>query len=207
MSRTFNIETKPYDFKLYLRRQITINKGLTVLTGCNGAGKSTLLNMVEQRLDESNIPVYHFDNYHDGGAKAASTALFYGNTSLAAGLFMSSEGERIAQNLNQVSYNIGNFIRSHQDASEVWILMDAVDSGYSIDNIEELKQELFSAILEDCRHRNINIYIVVSTNSYEMASGEQCLDIWTGNYRTFKNYEDYKCYIKQSRDRKNKRYK
>lgn len=206
MSRIFNIDTKPYNYKLYYRKQLTINEGLTVLTGCNGAGKSTLLCLIEENLHRENIPVYSFDNYHDGGSTAASAALFYGHTSLAVNLTISSEGERIAKNFEQIAYNIGTFVRKNQAASELWILMDAVDSGYSIDNIGELKHNLFSVILEDCKSKDIAAYIVVSANSYEMANGEQCLDVWTGKYRTFKDYEDYKYYIKQTRKRKDRRY-
>lgn len=41
MSRIFEVPTKPYDdYKLYNRKTITINPGVTVLSGCNGTGKA-----------------------------------------------------------------------------------------------------------------------------------------------------------------------
>lgn len=85
------------------------------------------------------------------------------------------------------------------------MLFDAVDSGYSIDNIVELKTDLFQTIIQDCKKRNIEVYIVISANSYEMASGEQCLDVWSGKYIIFENYEDYRRYILKTRARKNNR--
>ena len=47
MNKEFTISTKPYlDFKLYNRKNFTIQSGLTVLTGCNGAGKSTVFKII-----------------------------------------------------------------------------------------------------------------------------------------------------------------
>lgn len=206
MSREFAISTKPYlDFKLYNRKNFTIQSGLTVLTGCNGAGKTTLLRHIETELKENNTPVFYFDNYHDGGSGAASKALFFNQVNLAATLFCSSEGERISKNIEQIAVQIGKFVRENQDKKEIWLLFDAVDSGYSIDNIIELKTDLFQTIIQDCKNRNIDVYIVVSANSYEMAFGEQCLDVWSGKYATFEDYEDYRRYILKTRARKNNR--
>ena len=39
-----------------------------------------------------------------------------------------------------------------------------------------------------------------------MTKNEQCLDVYTGNYKTFKDYEDYYKFIMKSRERKDKRY-
>ena len=50
------------------------------------------------------------------------------------------------------------------------------------------------------------IYIVISANSYEMANREQCLDVYSGEYVTFKDYEEYKKFILETRERKEKRY-
>ena len=48
MSRIFEVPTKPWDdYKLYNRQTITINPGVTVLTGCNGTGKSTLMRLMK----------------------------------------------------------------------------------------------------------------------------------------------------------------
>ena len=49
MSRIFEVPTKPWDdYKLYNHTTITINPGVTVLTGCNGTGKSTLMRLMKE---------------------------------------------------------------------------------------------------------------------------------------------------------------
>lgn len=52
MSRIFEVPTKPWDdYKLYNRKTIAINPGVTVLTGCNGTGKSTLMRLMKEQLE------------------------------------------------------------------------------------------------------------------------------------------------------------
>lgn len=207
MSRIFTRSTRPYeDCRLYRSKKVTVNPGLTILTGCNGSGKTTMLNHIKHELKVNNIPVFQYDNVHDGGSHAVSLAGFLGKMQTAATLLCSSEGEQINYNIGQVAQQLGAFVRQHSNEKELWVLLDAVDSGYSIDNIIETKQDLFDVVIEDCRRKNIDIYIVVSANSYEMASGEQCLDVWSGEYITFESYMEYKLYILRSRARKDKRY-
>lgn len=208
MSRTFTISTKPYgDCTLYNKKNFTINPGLTILVGCNGAGKTTMLNHIKYELEENEIPVFQYDNVHDGGSNSMSKAGFYGHIDLLANLFCSSEGEKISRNIGQTAGQIGGFVSKNSNKSEIWILFDAIDSGFSIDNIVETKRDLFETIIEDCGNRNIDVYIVVSANSYEMACGEQCFDVWSGEYISFENYDEYKQYILKTRKRKDKRYK
>ena len=54
MSRTFKLHQDPHGTgeKLFKRKKITINPGVTVLVGCNGAGKTTLLRSIETQLVE-----------------------------------------------------------------------------------------------------------------------------------------------------------
>ena len=89
---------------------------------------------------------------------------------------------------------------------ERWILLDAVDSGYSIDNVIELK-ELFNLILYDSHKLGYEVYIVVSANEYELAADMNCLDVAEGKYVTFDEYDNFKKFILKSREKKNKRYK
>lgn len=89
--------------------------------------------------------------------------------------------------------------KKHKESSEIWILIDAVDSGLDISNIRALKEDLFPKILED-KPEDQEIYLVVSAHSFEMSSGEQCFDVQHGEYITFDNYEMYRDFICKSRE-------
>ena len=42
-------------------------------------------------------------------------------------------------NLGRFASRLGDFVRKQPPGSDVFILLDAVDSGYSVDNIVDLK--------------------------------------------------------------------
>ncbi len=140
----------------------------------------------------------------------------------------SSEGENIILNMNKFASDLREFVEKgipkeknpfkkafkalnnvedeHNELiSERWILLDAVDSGLSVDNIVDIKEYLFKTILE--HNFGNEIYIVISANEYEMARNEQCFDVYNGKYITFKNYEDYRNMILESKRWKEERVK
>lgn len=205
MSRTFDIKKEPYEKgdKLYTKNSITLEPGVTVLVGCNGSGKTTLLHAIKEKLKKEDIPVTFYNNLSDGGETAKSKAVYHGDMSLAAALMSSSEGEQIYINIAQLASQIGRFVRDNRGSSELWFLFDAIDSGFSIDNIEEVKTSLFDLILDD--GSNSDIYIVVSANEYEMCRKEKCFDVRNGKYISFPDYEDYRNFILKSAQEKKKR--
>ena len=90
-------------------------------------------------------------------------------------------------------------------SKELFLIWDAVDSGASIDNIIELK-DFFNTIIKDQKEKNdIDVFVIVSANSYEMANGEACYDISHNKYISFNDYEEYKKFILKSRKFKERR--
>ena len=208
MSRTFKIEREPYEYDdfVYTKEEFTFEPGVTVLVGCNGIGKTTLLKQIENQLEKQEIPFLSYDNLKDGGSTSLSKAIFYGAADLAGSLFCSSEGEAIVTNIANRAGQIGAFFRGEaRDAKEVWIIFDAIDSGLSVDNIVELKEQLFSVIFET--NQGKDIYIVVSANEYEMCRGEKCFDTRNGEYVEFKTYDQYRRFVLNSRKQKDNRRK
>ena len=230
MSRRFKINKRQYDnFDLYQKSMITLNPGVTVLVGCNGSGKTTLLNILKNKLKKLNIPVLHFNNLKDGGHGAVSSAGFFRDYSLMSQLICSSEGESIVLNMCNLAQGLRHFIKTGQlndrqsqldrafkrllsntdnntnnePIKERWLLFDAVDSGLSVDNIIDLKEKLFNTILED--RDDCDVYIIISANEYELARSENCFDVYSGKYIKFKDYEDYRNFITDSRTIKDKR--
>lgn len=212
--RTFKTFRDPFGvgFNTTKPKQIEIKDGLTVLVGCNGAGKTTLLTNVEDELKKANIPVFQYSEHYDGRHMTDKAAV-KGDMSFVATSVCSSEGENINLNLCKVISQLrefikeGTFNRSEEVTStERWILFDAIDSGYSIDNIIELKA-IFNLMLEDAKTFGVQLYIIVSANSYELASNKNCFDVINGEYVAFNSYGDYKQFILDSRKLKDERYK
>lgn len=229
MSRKFTLLPDPYDcnVQMFKKKYILIEQGITVLVGCNGIGKSTMLNCLEEQLRKEGIPCIHFDNLKEGGSNATSEACFFGDFPFISSASISSEGENIMLNIGKIAERIGVLVRTGEDntksnrltklftertgensdtkelSNERWILLDAIDSGFSVDNVIELKELLFKTILK--HNFGKEIYIVISANEYELANGEQCFDVYNGNYVTFKNYDEYREMILQSRKEKDKR--
>ena len=179
------------------------------ILGPSGSGKTTFLNLIENDLqNDSDAAVLHYDNLHEGGEKAKGDAGLRDDFSLLATLVQSSEGEQIVMNLGTTARKIGLFV--HKNASnhkEIWVLLDAIDSGLSVDNIENVKTNLFATIIRDFEKiESCEVYIIVSANSYEFCRSSNCFDVRSGEYIQFKDYEDYRKFIFQSAEDKHKRY-
>lgn len=205
MSKEFNI-IKDYWNKgdiLFKKNKFNILPNLTVLVGCNGSGKTTMLRQIKSQLKDDGIKYIYFDNLDDGGQNARSKAGYFGDLDFLASGICSSEGENIMLNISNIIGRIGSDIRKNSNIDEYWILLDAVDSGLSIDGIIQLK-EVFDFIIND--NKNKDIYIVVVANEYELARNENCFDVTNCKYIKFKDYEEYRDFIIKSKEYKNKRY-
>ena len=213
MGRVFTVARDFYDTGeiLFTKKNITIEPGLTVLVGCNGSGKTTFLHIIEGALKKKKIPVISFDNLSSGGSRSISAAMFYGDINRVACGMTSSEGENISLNIGTIAGQVGALVRKTQLANtenkEIWLLLDAVDSGLSIDNIRELKEDFLQLAIHDCEKSGIELYIVAAANEYELAAGERCLDVSANRTMSFKNYDEYAEYVMQTRENKNQRIK
>lgn len=143
--KQFNLKKEDYyaeGWKLYNTTIFTIDPGVTVLVGCNGSGKSTLLRFIDRQLENEKIPRLFFDNLCDGGNHSMNKALFYGDMDFVIRSAMASEGERIFNNIYQIASRCGRSIRAskQEGANEFFLLLDAIDSGFSVDNIVDIKK-------------------------------------------------------------------
>lgn len=228
MSRIIKTWRDPYDagFSTCRKKQIEIQQGLTVLVGCNGSGKTTLLHNIKSELKKEDIPVFYYDNEKDGGNNSISESIFYGNLSFTATALCSSEGKNISLNLSKIASKLRKFVETGDNgdrfnalaktlalkddneennvSNERWILLDAMDSGYSIDNVIEMK-DFFDLVIKDAKEFGIELYIMISSNEYELAHESKCFDVMEGKYIQFASYEDYKKFILRTREKKDKR--
>lgn len=207
MSRIFQIPTDPYDegVCLYSRKDIFFFPGiLTVLIGCNGSGKSTLMRLLQDQLKKDpNALVMKYDDRFDGGHNLMEKMGFYEDLTGLATMITSSEGERIYQGVGHFVRNIRREVR-RATPKELWIFMDAVGSGLSIDKIDELK-DFAKIVIED--NSGIDVYFVISTNEFEFACWADCIDVTTFEHRTFIDYTVYRDYILETAKKKDRRLK
>lgn len=231
--RNFRFPKDVYNegINIYKKGSATIHPGITVLVGCNGSGKTTLMRIIREKLERNKIPLIYYNNLSDGDTNSMQEALMSGNMKFLIESSISSEGERIVLNLRNVIDQILYFIKNRtlkkssstslmealrraygtndkdeldSDSDELWILIDAADSGLSIDNIIDLKFVLNRAILDN--RTGTTFYIVVSCNEYEMCDGEQCFDVQKMKYVSIKSYSKFKKVILDSRKYKDSLY-
>lgn len=205
-SREVKIIRNYYDTPtpLFENETITFIEGLNVIVGCNGSGKSTLIRQLQR--DGNVQPKFSYDNYLEGGRNAMEKLDFIGDTSGMISRAMASEGENIKMNLGRFVQALRLFIYSPEvDSKERWILLDAVDSGLSIDGIEELKR-VCGLVIKDSERLGLKTYIIASSNSYTLAEGSHCIDIRNGKPIKFDSYEHYRRFILDTNDYKLKRY-
>lgn len=159
---------------------IIINKGITILMGNNGCGKSYACQQIRDYLRENNKEVYYTDVYTEG-KNITRNYLEEGNTKAVAKYTFASEGQRVYDTFvdNHVT-KLGSFVKKliGNNKKEGFIIIDGVDSGVSIDMILNLK-DLFKMIEKDCIDNNIDIYIILTSNSFELCKYYDCIWIPT----------------------------
>ena len=223
-TRKIEVISDPYDcgFSTCCSSYVHINSGLTVLVGCNGSGKTTMLMNIQQYLDENSIPYLTF-NENNLSSRAISKSFYESDYKSVALMMSSSEGEKI--NISLVNFfkgldqflkkgRVENYTSSLWDAfseykvpetKERWILMDSVDSGHSLDNVEDFKACAHD-VVQYAEEQGYNLYLVCTTNSYELAKGETCMDVTTGKYLSFSSYEEYREFVLGTRRKRDRRY-
>ena len=194
------------DDKIYDKKFATFKSGLTILVGCNGSGKTTLLHQIKYHCKKKGIPCFEFDNYSQGGSHAIGELVFHQQFESMALDLQSSEGEKISNNLARTAGKIGRFMREHADQKEIVVLFDAIDSGLSIDNVVDVKDFIKNMLIPDCTKSGVELYVIASANAYELANGEQCFDVNKCQYIRFDDYDGYRQFIFDTRQRKDKRY-
>lgn len=187
------IHKNPYDNKknLYKYDNLELKTGITILVGRNGIGKTTLLSQIKEFCEKNKIDVFKYDNYRDGGDSAKNGYSFYNDFESLATVMQSSEGEELFYNFSQACIKLGSFARRAK-GNKLVILFDAMDSGLDIDGVDKFF-EFANIVITD--NKNKEVYFLATANSYNMIHGQQCFDVKTGKYVTFKDYEEFRNFI------------
>lgn len=192
---SFEVPTKPYDDRrvFYKDRRFDFDYGVNVLVGCNGTGKSTVISLLKDKLKEENKPCLVFDCKREHNWYKDSLIQDEDYSTLAT-YITSSEGECTNVILHSFVRKLLGFFKKYPEGDK-FILLDSIDSGYSLDNVIEFNKFLVDTV---CKGRDNDVYFIVSTNAYEMVEGNQCFYARTGEKKTFNSYEEYRKFILKS---------
>ena len=230
--RTFNIHNKDYYIEgiLYKANKLTLQANdVYCLVGCNGIGKSTVLyqmihdndNSLEKTAYDLKDDYNAFSNLFNSKKKNEYDEFYIlinKNTELCIkdddnvlhNLFdnFMSTGE---QNVHNILPNLPNIIESLNkleklENKELYVMIDDLDVGVSIDVLIELAKIIDKLELK-LKKLNINYYIVITANSYELARRFKCIDVINMKEISFKDYDDYANYVSETRKYKDTRNK
>lgn len=109
--------------------------------------------------------------------------------------FENSEGQDMYDYLFYKMKEIGQVSKraATENKKGIVLLFDGLDSGLSLDVLNKIKYGVLDFIVsvEDM----LEVYIICSSNSYELCSGYQCIDIVSGKNIVFGSYEEYERYF------------
>lgn len=176
-------------YDLHKGFNLTLKPGFTALVGPNGAGKTTLLSQIKTYADQNNIPVWQYSNRREGRLMTDAAAL-KNRLDFVASSLTSSEGEQVAIHFGESIKDLRKFIR--EASSPVFVLLDAIDSGASIDRAKELR-DFFHLVIKTETDREV--YIIMAVNHFELARSTDCVHARTGEHITFHDYETYAGFI------------
>lgn len=187
----------------------SFSPGVTMLVGPNGSGKTSLLSQINSLFSgkgktwtkiDSNDPirndylVYLYDNVFET-KHAKDIWMSNGEVSRLMQSFENSEGQDMYDYLFYKMKEIGQVSKraATENKKGIVLLFDGLDSGLSLDVLNKIKYGVLDFIVsvEDM----LEVYIICSSNSYELCSGYQCIDIVSGKNIVFGSYEEYERYF------------
>jgi hypothetical protein len=197
--------------KLYQYDFFELKPGVTSLMGCNGSGKSTLLKFIEEFADDNNIPCISYNDRAEGHSHLMEKFLLKEDFESISYMYSASEGERNMTGVSECVKKIGRAVTDCKKNGKhsLIVLLDATDSGMSIDSIAEVREVLLDVILPDALVGGVSVYAVVASNNYEWVHDPRinCVNVVTGKQLYRLTYSQWSKCIKSTRSYKNKRYK
>lgn len=189
--------------KVLFFREIELQQ-VTLLMGGNGVGKSTLLNeILNQRCDivtPEPTRMYSYVNSKqnfkemDRNDQLSYQDMFDPNLisrKFSAGEL--SEGQSIIYSLQEI-FQLCKYL-SEEPTENFIVLLDEIDSGLSVDNVEYLAKKI-----KRIAKSNPNIQFLIAFNNYEFCREfKTVFNMYTGKWTTISSYDDYRNTIKSNR--------
>ena len=198
------------------KSRYVLKPGITVLSGCNGYGKTTTTEAMMYWLNNNGFKYFSFDGADVCENDYRGKCLLSNNFHALASFMSSSEGEQQLSIFTDFCKKTLALIDDSYDRSKPFILfIDAIDSGLSIDTVAMVRNYLFR-VMHDIMKLNIDVYIIITSNTYEMCRSDnidkadkdlfRCMDTYTFKDKRFKSYNAYAKFIMYTAEIVNARY-
>ena len=173
-------------------------KQVTFLFGGNGVGKTSLIDAISKNVDikinfddgtKTKIFLYKNSEHNFRNISEFNPYLIKQKYE-ASGL---SEGQSIIYSLQDL-FELCDEIKN--DGNSV-ILLDEIDSGLSLDNVEYLSDKI-----KHISNNYPNLQFIIAFNNFEFCRNfPEVLNMYDGNWINIENYEEYKKLLKDNRDK------
>lgn len=169
---------------------------LSVLVGRNGYGKTSFIRSLERYGEEHGFRVLAWNDNDDGRGEARKRFLSVGDIESLAMVSFHSEGQTLLNAFSVLFVDrAGRLARTAKKGDKLLLLADQVDSGLDICRIDDIKDFLKNVMIPDMVSKGLEVYCVLTANSFEMAVGEDCVDPRTGKHMVFNDLDSYRDYI------------
>lgn len=179
------IDEKTKDILLF--NKIEGIKPINILFGGNGVGKTTFINAIKDnkvRIEGDKdfiIKAYtnSFDNVRNNQNKQLDNRRDFVKAINAKSF---SEGQAIIHYVLSFLYDI----KEMNTEKDIIVLLDEVDSGLSVENINMLLWQIKEIV------ESKNVFFFISSNHYHFTKAiRNVLSMYDGKYITINNYEEY----------------
>ena len=182
------------------KRYVDFEPGYTVLIGPNGSGKSTYIKQIQYDFcREHEYPVIKFGGRDEHDRFSRSASLMNGDFEFLAGSMLSSEGENIMLRTSRLASYVGSQmreLRSKLYKGPVFILLDSIDSGMSMDKLFVFRRDFIDfIILMEKQLGNDQLYIINAANDWELIREADQINVLTGKHMNIKTYESYRNFV------------
>lgn len=109
---------------------------------------------------------------------------------------VTSEGENVSMNFAYQVKMLGKAVmQAEKERKELIVLLDAIDSGLSIDRARELRSFL-DFIGNENTAKGVRVYTIMAVNHFELAKQPaDCVNVRSGEHLIFSAYSDYAEFI------------